>query len=118
MKIFTIEEANALLPNVRTIVGKIQRAHRRLAHYREDAKKASEAAERGGGGFVDGLADAAVLTELTAQLAERARTRWVAGEASAARKKGFRRRSHTAASGIAAIGITAPCADASQESSG
>ena len=70
MKIFTIEEANALLPNVRTIVGKIQRAHRRLSHYREDAKKASEAAERGGGGFVDGVAYAAVLTELTAQLAE------------------------------------------------
>ncbi len=70
MKIFTVEEANALLPNVRTIVGKIQRAHRRLAHYREDAKKASEAAERGGGGFVDGVAYAAVLTELTAQLAE------------------------------------------------
>jgi len=70
MKIFTVEEANALLPNVRSIVGKIQRAHRRLAHYREDAKKASEAAERGGGGFVDGVAYAAVLTELTAQLAE------------------------------------------------
>ena len=70
MKIFTAQEANALLPNVRTIVGKIQRAHRRLSHYREDAKKASEAAERGGGGFVDGVAYAAVLTELTAQLAE------------------------------------------------
>ena len=70
MKIFTVEEANALLPNVRSIVGKIQRAHRRLAHYREDAKKASEAAERGGGGFVDGVAYAAVLTDLTAQLAE------------------------------------------------
>ena len=70
MKIFTIEEANALLPNVRMIVGKIQRAHRRLSHHRDDAKKASEAAERGGGGFVDGVAYAAVLTELTAQLAE------------------------------------------------
>ena len=70
MKIFTVQEANALLPNVRTIVGKIQREHRRLAHYREDAKKAAEAAERGGGGFVDGVAYAAVLTELTNHLAE------------------------------------------------
>ena len=70
MKIFTVQEANALLPNVRTIVGKIQRAHRQLARYREEAKKASDAAERGGGGFVDGVAYAAVLTELTTQLAE------------------------------------------------
>ena len=70
MKIFTVQEANALLPNVRTIVGKIQRAHRQLSHYREEAKKAAEAAERGGGGFPDGVAYAAVLSELTVQLAE------------------------------------------------
>ena len=70
MKIFTVQEANALLPNVRSIVGKIQRAHRRISRYRDDAKKAAEAAERGGGGFVDGVAYAAVLTELTHQLAE------------------------------------------------
>lgn len=70
MKIFTVQEANALLPNVRTIVGKIQRAHRRISRYRDDAKKAAEAAERGGGGFVDGVAYAAVLTELTSHLSE------------------------------------------------
>ena len=70
MKIFTVQEANALLPDVRKIVGKIQRAHRKLAHYREDAKKASEAAERGGGGFPNGVAYAAVLTELTLKLSE------------------------------------------------
>jgi hypothetical protein len=70
MKIFTVQEANALLPDVRKIAGKIQRAHRKLGHYREDAKKAAEAAERGGGGFPDGVAYAAVLTELTVQLSE------------------------------------------------
>jgi hypothetical protein len=70
MKIFTVQEANALLPNVRTIVGKIQRAHRQLSRYREDAKKAAEAAERGGGGFPDGVAYAAILSELTVQLSE------------------------------------------------
>ena len=70
MKIFTVQEANALLPDVRKIVGKIQRAHRKLAHYREDAKKAAEAAERGGGGFPNGVAYAAVLTELTVELSE------------------------------------------------
>ena len=70
MKIFTVQEANALLPDVRTIVGKIQRAHQKLSHYREDAKKAADAAERGGGGFPDGVAYAAILTELTLQLSE------------------------------------------------
>jgi len=70
MKIFTVQEANALLPNVRTIVGKIQREHRRISHYSDDAKKAAEAAERGGGGFVDGVAYAALLNELTTQLTE------------------------------------------------
>jgi hypothetical protein len=70
MKIFTIQEANALLPNVRIILAKIQRAHRNLSHYRDDAKKAAEAAEQGGGGFANGVAYAVVLTELTVQLAE------------------------------------------------
>jgi hypothetical protein len=70
MKIFTVQEANALLPDVRKIVGKIQRAHRKIARYSEDAKKAAEAAERGGGGFTDGVAYAFVLTELTVQISE------------------------------------------------
>ena len=70
MKVFTVQEANALLPDVRKIVGKIQRAHRKLSHYREDAKKASEAAERGGGGFPNGVAYASDLLALTAKLSE------------------------------------------------
>ena len=70
MKIFTLQEANALLPNVRTIVTKIQRAHRKVARFRDEAKKAAEAAEQGGGGIADGVAYAAVLTELTMQLSE------------------------------------------------
>ena len=70
MKVFTVQEANALLPDVRKIVGKIQRAHRKLSHYRGDAKKASEAAERGGGGFVNGVAYASDLLALTAELSE------------------------------------------------
>ena len=70
MKIFTVQEANALLPNVRIILAKIQRSHRRLTHYRDEAKEAAEAAEQGGGGIAEGVAYAAVLTELTVQLAE------------------------------------------------
>ena len=70
MKIFTIQEANALLPEVRIIAGKIQRAHRKLSRFRDDAKKAAEGAEQGGGGMANGVAYATVLTELTTQLAE------------------------------------------------
>lgn len=70
MKIFTVQEANALLPNVRIILARIQRAHRRLTRYRDEVKKAAEAADRGGGGIAQGVAYAAVLTELTLQLAE------------------------------------------------
>src|ERR1041385_1566288 len=70
MKIFTVQEANALLPEVRVIAGKIQRGHRQLAQYRDEAKKASEAAEQGGGGIAEGVAYATVLTPLTIQLRE------------------------------------------------
>ncbi len=70
MKLFTIQEANALLPNVRTIVTKIQRAHRNIARFRDDAKKAAEAAEQGGGGLAQGVAYATALTELTVQTSE------------------------------------------------
>ena len=68
MKIFTVEEANALLPQVRVIVGKIQRAHRKIARYRDHAKKAAEGAEQGGGGMSEGVAYAALLTNLTTQI--------------------------------------------------
>ena len=69
MKIFTVQEANALLPNVKVIVGEIQRAHRGLSTYRDEAKKAAEAAEYGGG-LTDGVAYATALTKLTMQIAE------------------------------------------------
>ena len=70
MKLFTLQEANALLPNVKTIVGKIQQAHRRVTQYRDEAKEASEAAEKGGGGTAFGLAYAQALTDLTGAIAE------------------------------------------------
>lgn len=54
MKLFSIEEANALLPTVRNILVPIQRAHRRLLLYREAAKHAAKGAELGGGGMPDG----------------------------------------------------------------
>jgi hypothetical protein len=70
MKIFTVEEANALLPSVRKIVRKIQRSHENLSQFREEAKKASEAAEQGGGGVSNGIAYATALAQLTIQIQE------------------------------------------------
>lgn len=70
MKIFTVEEANALLPTVRNILAKVQRAHKQLFRYREAAKKAADGAEMGGGGLADGLRYAALLMGLTALMAE------------------------------------------------
>jgi hypothetical protein len=70
MKLFTIQEANALLPSVRIILGKIQRAHKKLSRYRDEAKKAAAAAEQGGGGVADGVAYARALTYLTVQMTE------------------------------------------------
>ena len=65
MKIFTIEEANALLPTVQSVVLRIQKTHKQLAVYRAKAKAASEAAERGGGGMAEGLHYAELLMKLT-----------------------------------------------------
>jgi len=70
MKIFTVEEANALLPTVRNILGRIQRARKRISAFRHGAKKASEGAEQGGGGLLEGLQYARLLMDLTSQTGE------------------------------------------------
>jgi hypothetical protein len=70
MKLFTIEEANALLPSVREILQKIQRSRRRLGTFRRQAKLAAEGAEQGGGGMEGGTLYAIVLTHFTAQMTE------------------------------------------------
>ena len=69
MKIFSIEEANALLPSVRNIVGNIQKSHRLLSKYSDEAKKASESADLGGGGVVNGVHYAELVTCLTTEMA-------------------------------------------------
>jgi hypothetical protein len=70
MKVFTPEEANSLLPSVKAILLRIQRSHRRLASYREEAALAAEGAERGGGGMDDGVRYASILTSLTMHISE------------------------------------------------
>src|ERR1700730_6610759 len=65
MKLFTIDEANSLLPSVRPIIKSIQRSHRRLTSFGKRAKRAAEGAERGGGGMVQGPQYARLLIALS-----------------------------------------------------
>ena len=65
MKIFSLEEANALLPTVQGITKSIQRAHRQVFSYQAEAKLAAEAADQGGGGMEYGSAYATLLVKLT-----------------------------------------------------
>jgi hypothetical protein len=70
MKIFTVDEANALLPSVKGIVANIRKSHEGLRKYRSDAKKAAEAAENGGGGIEGGVHYAQLVTALTGEMAK------------------------------------------------
>ncbi|MDQ5846914.1 MAG: DUF2203 domain-containing protein [Acidobacteriota bacterium] len=70
MKIFTVEEANALLPAVRELLKRMQRSRRRLSVYRKQAKLAAEGAEDGGGGMAHGVLYATLLTRFTTEMAE------------------------------------------------
>jgi len=70
MKIFTVEEANALLPTVRAKLIKIKAYQQRLAAHHEPAKSAAEAGEQGGGGIPNGVHYAKLLLGLTDAISE------------------------------------------------
>ena len=70
MKLFTVEEANALLPAVREILRKLQRSRRRLSTYRSEVKQAAEKADKGGGGIAGGVLYAKILSSFTSEMAE------------------------------------------------
>jgi hypothetical protein len=70
MKIFSVEEANSLLPSVRHLVRKIQRAHKRILSEEGAAREAAEFAEQGGGGIANGVAYAANLIDMTSLVSE------------------------------------------------
>lgn len=70
MKLFTIEEANALLPSVRESLQQIQRSRRRLGTFRKQAKLAAESADQGGGGMEGGVRYAHALTEFSSDLTQ------------------------------------------------
>ena len=64
MKLFTIEEANALLPTVRGIVRRVQRAYARVSAAQEQARLAAAGAAHGGGGMEGGGNYVLSLSEL------------------------------------------------------
>ena len=70
MKLFTIEEANALLPSVKDILLRLKRSRQRLAAYSSEAKLAAENAEQGGGGMANGHIYAQLLTGFTGEMGE------------------------------------------------
>jgi len=70
MKLFTVEEANSLLPSVRPIVKAIQVAHRRVLSFQQAAKEAAQGAEYGGGGLADGGQYAQLLIDLSLQASQ------------------------------------------------
>jgi len=67
MKLFTVEEANALLPTARGIVRQVQRAYKRVAASQEAARAAAERAKLGGGGILGGSLYVTALSELAEQ---------------------------------------------------
>ncbi|HEV7889900.1 MAG TPA: DUF2203 domain-containing protein [Pyrinomonadaceae bacterium] len=64
MKLFNIEEANALLPTVRGIVRRVQRAYKRVAASQAAARVAAERAKLGGGGIIGGSLYISALSEM------------------------------------------------------
>lgn len=64
MKLFTVEEANDLLPTVRPMLLKIQARHNLIATFKKSAKAAAEAAQFGGGGMENGSVYVKSLYEL------------------------------------------------------
>jgi len=71
MKLFTLSEANAMLPTVRRIAGAISRAHREILSLQDAAREAAENAPLGGGFMADGaryVTDLISLAEHTSEL--------------------------------------------------
>lgn len=70
MKLFTVEEANALLPSVRQLLKRLQRFRQRLATYKAEARQAAEQADQGGGGISNGLLYARLLTNFAGEMSD------------------------------------------------
>jgi hypothetical protein len=70
MRLFTLEEANALLPEVRRLFQRIDEATAVLQKLEPEVKRASERAAEGGGGTVHGVQYADALTRFLMSIQE------------------------------------------------
>jgi hypothetical protein len=70
MRLFTLEEANGLLPEVRRIFQRIDEATAILQRLEPEVKRASEHAAEGGGGTVYGVQYADALTNFLMSIQE------------------------------------------------
>jgi hypothetical protein len=70
MRLFTLEEANALLPEVRRLFQRIDEATAVLQKLEPEVKRASERAAEGGGGTVYGIQYADALTRFLMSIQE------------------------------------------------
>jgi hypothetical protein len=70
MRLFTLEEANALLPEVRRLFQRIDEATAVLQKLVPEVKRASERAAEGGGGTVHGVQYADALTRFLMSIQE------------------------------------------------
>ena len=70
MKLFSVEEANALLPAAASLVRAIRREHARVGSLREEAQRAAEGAKSGGGGTAFGPQYVGSLVTLAERVGE------------------------------------------------
>lgn len=64
MKLFTLEEANSLIPQVRPKLETIRELYVEMGRFRQDARTAAAAADKGGGGMQGGTHYVKVLYEV------------------------------------------------------
>jgi hypothetical protein len=67
LKLFTVDEANRLLPAVEPILMQIRSCHLKVQSFRENAAAAAESAELGGGGMEGGSNYVQALIDLSKQ---------------------------------------------------
>ncbi|MCI0336816.1 MAG: DUF2203 domain-containing protein [Acidobacteria bacterium] len=70
MRLFTLEEANALLPEIRRLFQQIDKARAILRRLEPEVKLASERANEGGGGTVFGMQYATALSDFLENIQE------------------------------------------------
>ncbi len=70
MKLFTLEQANALLPEIKRLFAQIDQTRSKLRQLEPEVRRASERAVEGGGGTIYGIQYASALTDFISSVQE------------------------------------------------